>query len=493
MPPHNYPVTSAPVLSPHRKTAILVTCCLSLLIVSMDSTIVNVAIPSIRVDLDATPAQLQWVIDIYTLVLASLLLLSGTMADKFGRRRVFQIGLTTFAFGSLLCSLAPTVEVLIAARFVQAVGGSMLNPVAMSIITNTFPGRVERARAVGVWGAVVGISMALGPIVGGLAINMFSWEAVFWINLPICVVAVVATALVVPESKSQHVRSLDPIGQALAVVFMAGLIYGLIEGPELGWTDPWTIGIFAVTAMAFASFCRYELRRHDPFIDLRFFRSVPFSTATLTGICAFAAFGAFLFVVSIYLQSIRGYSPVETGLMFLPLALGTLLFSPLSGRMVGRFGTRPSLVSGGILLAVASTLMTAVDEVTPIWQLLITFGVFGIGFGMVNAPITTGAVSGMPRDRAGAASAIASTSRQIGVAIGVALSGVIAGSVIAAHPDASSASDMAPLWWVAAGLGVTIAAGGIYSTTRKSLDTASRVADLFAEAGEGPLASSTVR
>jgi EmrB/QacA subfamily drug resistance transporter len=480
-------VTSATVLSPRRKTAILVTCCLSLLIVSMDATIVNVAIPSIRADFDASASQLQWVIDVYTLVLASLLLLSGTMADKFGRRRVFQIGLATFALGSLLCSLAPSIEVLIAARFLQAIGGSMLNPVAMSIITNTFPGRVERARAVGVWGAVVGISMALGPIVGGTAINLFSWEAVFWINLPICLVAVIATALVVPESKSQHVRSLDPVGQTLAVVFMAGLVFGLIEGPSMGWTDPATIGIFAITIGAFGAFCRYELRHEDPFIDLRFFRSIPFSAATVTGICAFAAYGAFLFVVSIYLQSIRGYSPIETGLMFLPLAAGTLLFSPLSGRLVGRYGTRPSLVVAGALLAVASMLLSTVGDVTPNWQLLIIFGIFGVGFGMVNAPITTGAVSGMPRDRAGAASAIASTSRQIGVSIGVALSGAMAGSVIAADPGTSSASDMAPLWWVAAGLGVVILLGGIYSTTKKSLATASKVADLFAEAGEKPL------
>ena len=192
-------------------------CCLSLLIVSMDATIVNVAIPSIRTDLGASPSQLQWVVDVYTLVLASLLILSGAAGDRFGRRRTFQIGLTVFALGSLLCSLAPTIEMLIAARFMQAVGGSMLNPVALSLISQVFVGKVERARALGVWGGVVGISMALGPIVGGLLIGWIGWRSVFWINLPICAAAIILTAIFVPESKSATMRNIDPIGQGLAV------------------------------------------------------------------------------------------------------------------------------------------------------------------------------------------------------------------------------------------------------------------------------------
>src|SRR3977135_753801 len=213
-------------------------CCLSLLIVSMDATIVNVAIPNIRADLGASASQLQWVIDIYTLVLASLLLLSGAAGDRFGRRRTFQIGLTVFALGSLLCSLAPNIETLIAARFVQAVGGSMMNPVAMSIITQVFTGRVERARAVGVWGGVIGISMALGPIVGGGLIQWIHGRAVFWINLPICAVALILTAIFVPESKSMSMRDVDPIGQGLGMAFLFGVVFLLIEGPGMGWTAP---------------------------------------------------------------------------------------------------------------------------------------------------------------------------------------------------------------------------------------------------------------
>lgn len=220
------PTADPSVPTPRRKAIILATCCLSLLIVSMDATIVNVALPAIRTDLSGSVSDLQWVIDVYTLVLASLLMLSGATADRYGRKRLFQIGLSVFALGSLLCSLAPTIGFLIAARAVQAIGGSMLNPVAMSIITQVFVEPRERARAIGMWGAVVGISMAVGPIVGGLLIDLISWQAVFWINLPVCAIAIALTAIFVPESRSPVVRTLDPVGQILAIIALATLVYG---------------------------------------------------------------------------------------------------------------------------------------------------------------------------------------------------------------------------------------------------------------------------
>lgn len=467
-------------LSPRRKAIILVSCCLSLLIVSMDATIVNVAIPSIRSDFDASPSQLQWVIDVYTLVLASLLLLSGATADRFGRRRTFQLGLTVFALASLLCSLAPNIELLIAARFLQAIGGSMLNPVAMSIITQVFTGRVERARAVGVWGGVVGISMALGPIVGGALIEYVNWRSVFWINLPICALAVLLTAIFVPESKSSTMRDVDPIGQALGVAFLFGVVFVLIEGPGYGWTNPRTLGVGAVALIAFTGFLRYEARRRDPFIDLRFFRSVPFASATVVAVCAFAAYGAFLFMMSLYLQGERGYSAMHTGLIYLPVAVGALIFSPLSGRLVGRFGSRPSLLMAGTMITAATLMLTRLTAHTPVWQLLVIFAVFGIGFATVNAPITTTAVSGMPLDRAGAASAVASTSRQVGVSIGVALCGSVAGTALATA-GADFAVAARPLWFVCAALGLVIVALGIVSTTTWALRSAEKLAPLIGE------------
>jgi EmrB/QacA subfamily drug resistance transporter len=466
-------------LTPRRKVIVLMSCCLSLLIVSMDATIVNVAIPNIREDLGASPSQLQWVLDVYTLVLASLLMLAGAMGDRFGRRRVFQIGLTVFALGSLLCSLAPNVNMLIAARFLQAIGGSMMNPVALSIISQVFTGRIERARALGVWGAVVGISMALGPTIGGLLIELISWRAVFWINLPICVAAIVLTAVFVPETKSLTMRNVDPIGQALAVVFLFGVVFALIEGPGLGWTNPRVIGAAVAAVLAFVAFLRYESRRHDPFIDLRFFKSIPFASATLTAVCAFSAWGAFLFMMALYLQSERHFSALHTGLIYLPIAIGALLFSPLSGRLVGKYGARPSLVVAGALITVASAMLSFLTATTPVWALLCVFAVYGIGFSMVNAPITNAAVSGMPLDRAGAASAVTSTSRQIGVSIGVALCGSVAGGALA-HAGADFAAASRPLWFVCVGLGVVIFVLAFTSTSQRAARSAHRVAPLIA-------------
>ena len=417
-------------------------------------------------------------IDVYTLVLASLLMLSGAMGDRFGRRRTFQIGLTLFAVASLMCSLAPTIEMLIGARFLQAIGGSMMNPVAMSIITQVFRGRVERARAIGIWGGVVGISMALGPIVGGALIQYVDWRAVFWINLPICAAAILLTALFVPESKSATMRDVDPIGQALGMAFLFGVVFVLIEGPGMGWANPRTIAVAVLTAAAFLGFLRYESRRHDPFIDLRFFRSIPFASATMIAVCAFASWGAFLFMMSLYLQGQRGFSALHTGLIYLPVAVGALIFSPLSGRLVGRFGSRPSLIVAGTLISAATVLLTQLSATTEVWRLLVIFAVFGIGFSMVNAPITTAAVSGMPTDRAGAASAVASTSRQVGVSLGVALCGSVAGSALAAT-GTDFAVAARPLWLICAGLGLVILALGLFSTSPRATRSAERLAPLI--------------
>lgn len=421
----------------------------------MDVTIVNVAIPTIRDDLHASLSRLQWVIDIYTLTLASLLMLSGAAADRFGRRRVFRIGLVTFAVGSLLCSLAPTVELLIGARFIQAIGGSMLNPVAMSIITQVFTGRVERARAVGVWGAVVGVSMALGPTVGGVLIDSLGWQAVFWINLPICVLALILTTVFVPESRSATVRGIDPVGQLLVIVFLFTIVFGLVERAP---------AIFVLAALAFAAFLRHGSRHRDPFIDPRFFRSVPFAAATVIAVFAFTGLGAFLFTCSLYLQNVRHYSAVHTGLLYLAMAIAMLISSPLSGRLVGRHGTRPSLLTAGFAMTLAAVLLTRLDTGTPVWALVGMFAVFGIGFGMVNAPITTSAVSGMPLDRAGAAAGVASTSRQVGASVGVALCGALTG---------------ASLWWVIAILAAGIAILGIASNTSWADRSRDRVAPLL--------------
>src|ERR1700729_3311097 len=271
-------------LSQPRRMLVLAICCMSLFIVGLDVTIVNVALPSIGHELHAGVSGLQWTIDAYTLVLASLLMLSGSTADRFGRRRTFQTGLATFALGSLLCSVAPGLGWLVAFRMLQAVGGSMLNPVAMSIITNTFTERAERAKAIGVWGGVFGLSMAMGPVLGGALVDAVGWRGVFWVNIPVGIAALVLTAMFVPESKAPRPRGLDPFGQLLVIVLLASLTYAVIEGPAYGWGSARIVSFFAAAVIALAVLLAYEPRRSEPLVDLRFFRSLPFSGATVTAV-----------------------------------------------------------------------------------------------------------------------------------------------------------------------------------------------------------------
>ncbi|MDQ2737485.1 MAG: MFS transporter, partial [Actinomycetota bacterium] len=251
-----------------RKALILAICCLSLLIVGMDATIVNVALPAIRAELHSGVSGLQWVIDAYTLTLASLLLLSGSTADRIGRRRTFQIGLVSFTAGSLLCSLAPTLQLLIIARIIQAVGGSMLNPVAMSIITNVFREPRERAKAIGIWGGVVGISMGLGPVLGGILIQTVGWRWIFWINVPIGVAAIVLAGIFVPESKAPTARRLAPLGQILVIAVLGGSTYAIVESGRLGLASVLLWSIIVAAVVALAAFLAHERRRIEPLLDL---------------------------------------------------------------------------------------------------------------------------------------------------------------------------------------------------------------------------------
>jgi EmrB/QacA subfamily drug resistance transporter len=470
-----------PELSDRRRLTILAICCMSLLIVAMDNTIVNVALPSIRRELHAPLSGLQWTIDAYVLVIASLLMLAGSTGDRVGRRRTFQAGLVVFSAASLLCSLAPSLEWLIAARALQGVGGSMLNPVAMSIITNVFTRPRERARAIGAWGAVVGISLALGPIVGGALTESIGWRAIFWVNVPIGLVAVILTALFVPESRAPRPRRVDPVGQVLVIVMLASLTYAIIEAPQAGWASAQTIGLFTVSALALVGLILYEPRREDPLIELRFFRSAPFSGATLIAVSAFAAFSGFLFLNTLYLQDVRDYSALQAGLCTLPMALAALAFSPLSGRIVGTRGPRVPLFAAGGCMMTSALVLTTLSSSTSLALLLVVYAVFGIGFGCVNPPITFTAVSGMPNNQAGVAAAVASTSRQVGQALGVAVIGSILGTAVSAHigVELTSASHVA--WWVIAGCGALVLVLSALTTGPWARRTARRCAELLDE------------
>ncbi|HEY0471961.1 MAG TPA: MFS transporter [Kribbella sp.] len=464
-------------LSRRRRLLVLAICCLSLFIVGLDSTIVNLALPAIRSELNASVSKLQWIIDAYTLVLASLLMLSGSTADRVGRRRTFQVGLVLFGIGSLLCGFAPTVDLLIAFRMVQAIGGSMLNPVAMSIITNTFTDPRERAQAIGVWGGVVGLSMAVGPVVGGALVDSAGWRFIFWINVPVAVLAVVLTALFVPESRAAVPRRIDPVGQLLVMLFLIGLTYGIIEGRSAGWGSPLIVGCFVTVVLALVCLVLYERRRDEPLLDPRFFRSVPFSGATLIAVSGFAALSGFLFLNSLYLQEVRGYSALHAGLLTLPMAAMTVVFAPLSGWIVGTRGPRLPLVVAGSMLTVSGLTLSRLSDSTSTPVLLAGYLIFGLGFGMLNAPITNAAVSGMPRSQAGVAAAIASTSRQVGASLGVAIVGTVLTARLSGPLEAGFVAAARPSWYIIAGCGGIVLVLGLITTSRWALRTAESVAE----------------
>jgi EmrB/QacA subfamily drug resistance transporter len=464
-------------LSRRRRIGILLICSMSLLIVGIDVTIVNVALPSIGRDFHAPLSGLQWTVDSYTLVLASLLMLSGSTADRLGRRRTFVIGLFTFAAGSLLCSLAPNLDTLIIFRMIQAVGGSMLNPVAMSIITNTFTIPRERAQAIGIWAAVVGISMALGPVVGGLLVTSVGWRSIFLINLPIGLAAVVLALRYIPESKAPVARRVDVPGQALVIMILAALTYGIIEAPASGWSSHLIVGVFALAAVSLAAFLIWERRVREPLVDLRFFRSVPFSSAAAIAVAGFAALGGFLFLNTLYLQDVRGLSALQAGIDTLPLAVMTIVLAPISGRIVGRRGGRIPLLIAGITLTASCLMLVRLSATTPFTWLFIAYLIFGVGFGFVNAPITNAAVSGMPRAQAGVAAGIASTSRQIGQTLGVAVVGSLVATSLRTgnHLDFAVASRAG--WWVLGGCGAAVTILGLVATSSWARATAQRTAE----------------
>jgi EmrB/QacA subfamily drug resistance transporter len=460
-----------------RPRVVLAICCMSIFIVSLDNTIVNVALPSIRHDLDASISQLQWTIDAYTVVLAGLLIASGSIADRVGRTKIFRLGLALFSVGSLLCSVAPTATALIGFRMLQAVGGSMLNPVAMSIIRNTFDDPRQRAQAIGIWGGVVGLSMALGPIVGGALVAGIDWRAIFWVNVPVGLLAIVLTQRFVPESRAARPRRVDWLGQALVIIALGTLVYAIIEGSQATAGSAHLIAPALISLAAFVALVRHELRRDEPLIDPRFFRSAPFSGASLIAILAFTALGGFLFITNLYLQGDRGLTPLQTGLYTLPMAVTAFVAAPLSGRLVGRRGARASLVAGGAGLALGSLMLTGLAATTATGWLLLAYFVFGFGFGMVNPPITNTAVSGMPGDQAGVAAAVASTSRLIGLSLGVAIVGAIAVPAVgAAGPGFAHASH--PGWWLETACGLAVVALGLLSTTSWARRTARTAAAL---------------
>ncbi|MFF7356891.1 MULTISPECIES: MFS transporter [Streptomyces] len=439
-------------MSTRRRWTVLAVCCLSMFLVGLDTTIVNVGLPAIGRGLDVGTRGLEWIVDAYTLVLASLLISSGALADRFGRRRVFQCGLAVFGAASLVCALAPSAGVLIAARALQGVGASMLSPVALAIVVNTMPDPKERAQAIGIWASVFGLSMAAGPVTGGALLAGLDWRALFWINAPVIAAALLLSAVFVPESRAQRARRLDLPGQALLTMVLAAVVGVLIEGPRIGWTSPAALAGYAWAGVATVGFVWVESRRGEPLMDPRLFGRPVFSGAVVGAVAVFVALNMTLLLNTLYLQHTREWTPLAAGVATLPLAVGATVCAPWSGRMVGRKGPRLPLLLAGGFITVGGLCLVRLTPHTSVLLLLAAYSLIGIGFGFANAPITNTAVNGLPPARAGVAGAITSTARQLGSALGIAL----AGGLVSATSPTGLAHASRPGWILVATCGVLL-------------------------------------
>jgi EmrB/QacA subfamily drug resistance transporter len=410
-----------------RRWLILAVLCFCLLVVSIDNTILNVALPTLVEELHASASELQWIVDAYTLVFASLLLTAGTMGDKFGRRGALMLGLLVFGAGSGISAFVGTPTQLIVMRGVMGLGGAFIMPSTLSILTNVFPSD-ERPRAIGIWAGVSGLGVALGPLTGGFLLEHFWWGSVFLVNVPIVVVAVTATWFIVPKTKDPTSPRLDLVGTVLSAVGLFAALYGIIEGPSEGWGSTKIVAAFVIGGGLLLAFTLWELHSTHPMLDVRFFKNPRFSAASLAVTFVFFAMFGSLFFLSQYMQFVLGYDALQTGLALMPVAAVLMIAAPSSSILTRRFGTK--LVVAGGLFVVAAGLLTlgqaSTDSGYPL--VILALGLLGLGMGTAMAPATDSIMGSLPPERAGVGSAVNDTTREIGGALGVAILGSIAAS-----------------------------------------------------------------
>lgn len=411
-----------------RRWWILGVLCFSLLVIVLDNTILNVAIPTISRRLDPTNSQLQWMVDSYTLVFAGLLLTAGSLGDRFGRRGALQFGLAIFGLGSLLSALVTTADQLIATRAFMGIGGAFIMPATLSIITNVFPTR-ERGRAIGMWAGTAGIAVALGPLTGGFLLERFYWGSIFLVNLPIVAFGLLAGLFLVPTSKDPAAPKLDLVGAVLSITGLTALLYAIIEAPQEGWTDTTILGAFAVAAILMLAFILWERHSEHPMLDVRFFRNPRFTAASMgITLTFFAMFGS-MFLLTQYFQFVLGYSPLAAGVRLLPFAAVIMVMSPMSARIVERFGTKRTVATGMVLIALGLLLMTGYEVNTSYSDIVWRMVVMAVGQGLVMAPATESIMGSLPLAKAGVGSAVNDTTRQVGGALGVAIIGSVMSSI----------------------------------------------------------------
>jgi EmrB/QacA subfamily drug resistance transporter len=424
------------VAEENRKWWTLGAVAFGLFMIMLDNTVVNVALPTMQKDLNVSTARLEWVVVAYALTFAALLITGGKLGDMFGRRRLFVIGLVIFTASSLACGLATTAGFLIGARAVQGVGAALMNPATLSIITATFPPR-ERGQAIGIWAGVSALALAIGPLVGGVIVENINWNWIFFINVPVGVLGIVASQVFIKESRdTSHEQSLDLPGLATSALGLFALSYALIEGNDKGWTSPEIISFFVAAVVLLVAFVMLELKQRLPMLDLSLFKIGSFSGAnTVAMLVSMGMFGVFFFV-SLYIQNILGYSATQAGAMFLPMTVLIIVIAPIAGKLSDRVGSRWLMGGGMAIVGISLLLYQRATVSSTFWTLLPAMVLGGVGMAMTMSPMTAAAMGSVPVDKAGVGSGVLNSFRQVGGSLGIALMGAILASYLH-HPVTS--------------------------------------------------------
>lgn len=429
-------ITNLAEASRRTPTIILVTLCLGVLIAQLDSSVVNLAVKRIGADLAASVSALQWVLDAYNLVYASLLLTAGTLGDLYGRRRCFALGVGLLALGSAVCGLALGIGILILGRILTGIGAALVLPSSLALLAATYPEAKPRAHAIGIWASCNGLAVAIGPTVGGLLVDSVGWRSIFLLVLPICALALLLTGRAVPESAHPQGRQLDPPGQALAITGLAALAFAVIEGAHWGWTSPAILAAGALAPSALVLFIFIERHRDGALVPIELFGRTPFSAAlAIAALMTFGMYG-FLFLLPIFLQTVRGHSVFLAGIELLPASLTFVIVSAASGRLAVRFGPRRMMTVGMAAMGVGLLMLTGLGAKTPLALMTAGLFVIGVGLGLNTGPVMTVAVGSVPPARSGTASGLVNTTRMVGATLGIA----VLGAIFAAHAGQDAAN-----------------------------------------------------
>jgi MFS transporter, DHA2 family, methylenomycin A resistance protein len=415
-------------VSPGSQRWTLIATCFSQFMILLDLTIVNVALPSIQHELDVTPGTLFWTINAYVLPLASFILVAGTLGDRYGRKRVFVLGFVLFTLFSTGCALSTSDHMLIAFRALQGVGAALLAPLSLSILVDAYEPE-RRAWAIGIWATIAGVGFGLGPVLGGVLIEIFDWSAIFWVNVPIGLVGLLTTVLHVRESHDPNARRLDLVGAALASGSLFCLTLGLVETDDHAWTSAFTLGFLGAALVLGAGFLSFEARHAEPMLPLDFFRRRTFTIANVDYLLMYAALAGTLFFVSLYFQNIKGFSALETGVSWLIMSVPFVLVARLAGRLQGQFGQGRVVVGGALLAGLAVLTFALLDADSPFIQAVPGYVLLGIGYGTATPALSAVAMGAIEVERAGIASGVLNTARQVGSALGLAALGSIATAV----------------------------------------------------------------